>query len=315
MTTPVLDQITVLENASTTSGEHLEDLDKYSNCDIPDLVYSIIGSVGILDNSFVLFVIYTSKPMRERLTNIYIIHQSFVDLLASVFLIATIHDCRVDDRAFGGIGGELYCRLWKNKLLMWVLAMVSTYNLVAITIDRYLEVLHPIWHKTFLTKNKIYISCLIAWLIGAGFQVPSGILSSGLVEGQCFIWDLFPNAALANVCAVTEWVLTFPLPLIIMCFCYTRMAIAFRTRVEPSTKSMSKADKERHARQAKIRWNIFTTLVTVAVFFVICLAWIKTWYLIKTAGMPLSRESTDYYIGVYLIMMNSIVNPVIYIAR
>ena len=68
---------------------------------------------GILDNSFSLTVFLTSKDLREKLTNLYLINQSGLDLFASIFLL--LFTLSVTDGEVGsGIAAQLHCRSVKN---------------------------------------------------------------------------------------------------------------------------------------------------------------------------------------------------------
>ena len=48
-----------------------------------------IGSIGIVGNTLVLWVIFSFTSMRRKLTNMFIINQSLVDLVVSLILTAT----------------------------------------------------------------------------------------------------------------------------------------------------------------------------------------------------------------------------------
>ena len=111
-----------------------------------NIIYYMIGTIGILGNLTVLTVLSSSRSMRRFTTNLFILNQSIIDLLAASFLLAStpISSNKVP---WTGTRGELYCRMWLNKLPLWSLMVSSTYNLAAMTLERYLAVLHPIWHK------------------------------------------------------------------------------------------------------------------------------------------------------------------------
>lgn len=53
------------------------------------LIYTIATSIGLFDNLIVIVVIASSKKLRERFTNIYILNQSCIDFLASLILLLT----------------------------------------------------------------------------------------------------------------------------------------------------------------------------------------------------------------------------------
>lgn len=59
-----------------------------TNITVP-VLYSLIGSLGILGNSAVIYVFLSSKRLRRKLVNIYLINQSAIDLTGSTLLVAS----------------------------------------------------------------------------------------------------------------------------------------------------------------------------------------------------------------------------------
>ena len=96
-----------------------------------------IGGLGLAGNGFVVLVILSGKKMRKQLTNAYIINQSAIDATVSFLLIMTtiFED---DGRTYDTYTGELYCKFWLTKLWLWGFFLSSTYNLLALTMERYL---------------------------------------------------------------------------------------------------------------------------------------------------------------------------------
>ena len=76
--------------------------------------------------------------LRRQLTNAFIINQSIIDLLASLLMV--LHQYSYMKSKLTGTGGIVYCKLWKSRAIMWSLFMASTYNLLAMNIERYMKV-------------------------------------------------------------------------------------------------------------------------------------------------------------------------------
>ena len=130
----ILANVTSTDSMDTTftSVVGSDDTTRDSGLDIHTLMKSIIGILGMVDNGFVVVVILCYKPMRKKLTTIYIINQSIVDFVASLSFLITLN-VRVRLSQFtSDLSKDLACKLYKTQIFMWSMYMVSTYNLIAI---------------------------------------------------------------------------------------------------------------------------------------------------------------------------------------
>ena len=73
--------------------------------------YLIIGIVGILANSFTILILGSSSKIRQKVVNTLIIHQSFVDFLASIALVGTAHIDVTDKHGLCGLAGNFIAYL------------------------------------------------------------------------------------------------------------------------------------------------------------------------------------------------------------
>ncbi len=196
-------------------------------------MYLTIGALGLAGNSLVLVVIAFHRPMRKRLSNLYIGSQSTIDLLVSLFLILTTVYQDKEGRVLSGTSGQAYCRLWLTKMPLWGLLVSSTYNLVVLTVERYLAVVHAVWHKVHFNRTKVWISIAFATVVGVGYNMAYVIPTAGLVEGGgCTIYSVYPSVSVQRFNGILTIVLQFIVPLLIMIFCYARMALVIRMRVQ-----------------------------------------------------------------------------------
>ncbi len=86
-----------------------------------NILFVIIGTIGVIGN---------------LLTTLMIMNQSILDLCGSIMMIASAH-VRYDIGGLSGICGDLYCKVWMKKALLFGLFCSSTYNLVIITVEKY----------------------------------------------------------------------------------------------------------------------------------------------------------------------------------
>ena len=73
------------------------------------LIYYGVGTVGIVGNLLVIVIFLRSPEVRRKITNMLIIHQSVIDMTASLFLI--LHTL-IDEMSWvpKGLASELFCR-------------------------------------------------------------------------------------------------------------------------------------------------------------------------------------------------------------
>jgi len=111
---------------------------------------------GFLSNVFVIIVIIVYRPMREHVTNLYLINQSLIDATVATFLFLTalLQDDK-QPRTPGNWADEALCRLWFTKMPVWGLLMSSTYNVVSLTIERFLAIVYPFRYRAWHSRRKV----------------------------------------------------------------------------------------------------------------------------------------------------------------
>ena len=89
-------------------------------------IYIAVGTFGMAGNLLVIGIILSSPNMRKMLTNKYIVNQSFIDFLCSMFLLlgfATVKDSSVP---YKGWKGDVYCLVCKLLFIIYVLFYIHT---------------------------------------------------------------------------------------------------------------------------------------------------------------------------------------------
>ncbi len=114
------------------------------------------------------------------------INQSVVDVSGSALTVsfAVTLDISTELSAWSA---DLYCKLVYTKVFMWSLFLVSTYNLVVINIDRYLEVVHPLWHRAHTSKSRVLMAIVLVWIWGMMYNTLYLIPTTKVTQGQCMV--------------------------------------------------------------------------------------------------------------------------------
>ena len=299
-------------NSSDTTGS-------YSTSPTMSYITYAIGGVGLIGNTFVVIVIMKTISMRKQLANIYITNQGVIDALSSFSLILSIA-FEDDGRTYHTLLDDLKCRMWFTRLPLWSLFTSSTYNLIILTMERYLSIVHPIWHKTELTKKKVIVSIIFVWLFGNAYNAAFILPTSGLTaDGYCRVLIFWPNRLWRNAAGVLIIVIQYILPLFIFIFVYTRMVIKLRSRIQPTISNES----SRSSHQPKsgnsmdrARKNTLKTLIMVVCSFILCWSWNQIYFLIFNLGVGnIDFSGIFYSFTVVMIYLNCCLNPFIYVAK
>ena len=288
-----------------------------SSVTVESVFYMILGCVGVLDNAFVIFIMLSYKPLRQKLTSIYLINQSLLDCMGSLLFVAGLDD-RLHDRNFDGVAGDIYCKLWKAGTFQWTCYIASTYNLVAITLDRYAEVCHAVWHRVTITKRKAVMICASTWLISLSYCFAYNMPTSGIIDGTCWAISIWPSSLHSSIAGIINFTCNFFIPVCIMVYSYTRISLALRSRVAPSRTEQTEAsatEKERSAKMARVRLNVIKTMGLVCLVFLFCWVWNQVWFLLYSAGYQVNWNSRFYVFTVFCVYLNASINPLIYIIK
>ena len=250
------------------------------------LAFLIVGFTGILSNLVTIYVLGSSVKIRQKLVNTLIIHQSFIDLLASISLVGMAHLDGTDQHGLEGLHAKVYCYFVANKFPLWSMMDVSSFSLMFLNIERYISIVFPIYHHTKVTRKKVVMFLPIVWILG----IAEGAFACSAftaVDGAC----AFGNQKLFDIESVFFIIVHFFLPVILVLFLYGHIFICLRSSVKANTDSTS---SNRSDLMEKAKNNVFKTMVLLTICYVIC-------YAFNSVYITLLIEGTfDYISGEYL---------------
>jgi len=120
-----------------------------------------VGIVGTAANAIVLYALVVSKQHKKQ---VLIVNQNALDLTSCLFIVAT-YALKISNVSLGGLCGYWLCMMLLSENLLWFAIDGSIINLAAITVERYLKVVHAVWSKNNLHKWMIYSSTAFPWVI------------------------------------------------------------------------------------------------------------------------------------------------------
>ena len=297
--------------SNDTSGTNIRRSDG-----IISIAYYIIGSVGILGNLLVIVVVINFRAMRSKTINILAINQSIVDMIASVFIAASTRSD--NDEYFEGAWGVFVCLFWTQDLTMWSLLMVSTINIVSITLERYIAIVHPIRYHNSSVRDKrrlTIVAIAIAWLVGFGFNLT--IMSATMVmrDQGCHAMVNFHSEAWKKTNGVAMFFFEFLLPFAICIICYIRIIWTLRHIVAPLgmvVASSSHQGSGSNQTTTGMIINIHKTFGIVVMCAVLCNSCNQCLLIAYNFGYSTDVSGTLYNSSVIAAFANCCVNPFIY---
>ncbi len=271
------------------------------------VLYMILGATGIVGNTLSIIVLSTFPHMRKKLTNLFLIHQSIIDLLTSVVLIA--NTLTMKQYYLTGPGAAPLCIIWQSLFILWSIYSVSTHNFCAMSVEQYVSIVHPLQHKKLFTRPRVYLAMGLAWFLGFLITLFTP-LTSGLIGGACYRIYFWPNTLTRRAIGVYTFVLKFFMPLALLVYTYTRILLLVIRKISAPVGQQSSTSQPSQFSGAKR--NTIKMLFMVCVGFFLCWVWNMVYFLILNLGVPLGIGNPFYQFTVVAVFSNCCVNPFIY---
>ncbi|XP_033643367.1 neuropeptide Y receptor type 6-like [Asterias rubens] len=291
---------------STVSGPTIDEPQVSSN-GAAFYVYLTLGSLGLIGNAFVCLVMIRYRNVFNSSTNKLIIHQSAVDFLTCLVFILRLCLVISPGNVPQNTLGTFYCKLWSSSLPQFALFITSSYNLVAISIERYYATCQPIRHRNLFSSRRLKIIMAAAWICG---WVPEShaVFIAQRIAGDCsFIWPSPETQALGGFLVFSIEIF---IPIAVIIFAYTKIISELRTRSRARAEDNNQDARNMLSRANK---NVTKTLLVVAVFFGICWTPASISYLLFNFGINSFVSYNSALPAVTTIVtVNLCINPVIY---
>ncbi|XP_018319388.1 cardioacceleratory peptide receptor-like [Agrilus planipennis] len=172
----------------------------------------ILFTMIVVGNSAVLVTLLVSKSRKSRM-NFFIRQLAIADLAVGLINVSTDIVWRI---TIAWYAGNVLCKL--IRFLQAVVTYSSTYVLVALSIDRYDAITHPMNFSGSWKRARILVG--VAWLLSSIFSLPTAFLfEEKPIEGvpQCWI-DLKPWQWRVYMTLVA--LVLFVCPAVIISACY-----------------------------------------------------------------------------------------------
>ena len=279
------------------------------------IIYSLMGAIGIVGNGLVLLTILRFRELRT-ITNVFIINQSVIDMTSSIFLIALFVVPNPDVPKQPALAG-LVCSLWNSRYIFWASVISSTFNLVVVTIERYLAVVYPAFYRNKMSYRRAAALTIAPWLLGFGYETYWAVVNQ-YSNGKCVV--RYKSPLVQAIIGCVTFILTYLLPIAIMTAVYIKIIRTLHMRLGSSRARRARAGGNHAGNTSRVdatyhekaRNNVIKTLIVVCITYAICWTPNQIVYLLYNLGGSLDFNSMMFFVTVYLAFFNICINPFIY---
>ena len=309
MTTSAVETTQQTATGSSVMSSTSRGVDFYFQCAVV-----AIGVVGTAANALVLYAMVATGQHKKH---VLIFNQNALDFASCFFLVIT-YVVKLCNIRLTGRSGYWLCVIVLSENFLWSPISGSTINLTAITIERYVKVVHSTWSKNNLRNWMIYSASAFAWIGGTVVTFGMTIPTSGVIDGICYSGILWESKEAQLACGISSFLFFEVAILAIMIFCYWRMLVVIRRQAKVMAGHHGAGPSTSQARQSsKIQSNIVKTMSIVSVFFAI--SWsplnVLNFIMIIDAKITFFGISYLYYAAVFIIVFYICANPFIYVTK
>jgi len=297
------------------------------------VVIAVIGAIANGLNLFVLVVVKQDK--KKNSMNVLLINQILIDLYSCVTLLIT-YAVKLANIYLTGTFGYWLCMILTGEMLLWFGLNSSMINLAVITVERYLKVVHSIWHKNHYRPAMTYAGCAFSWASGILMNLFLYLFTTNIVDGECVSLVFWQKKSDNIIFGVWYFMYYFMLPLVLFVYCYSRIMQVIRqqnrifqtyqnraaqiaqpssTDALPAAAATTAGKSENGPKSPRGKVNAIKTMIMVTAFFAI--SWLPNhlYYLIlNVADNNLNILNSGWYGTMFIAFFNICANPFIYAA-
>ena len=297
-----------------------------------------IGIIGTVANGFVILILICARIKHGRLktTNTFLINQLVIDWFSCVFLVVT-YVWKLVKRNFTGTQNTLMCFFIESEGTLWVGMNSSVTNLTFITLERYVKIVHPIFHRKYHRKWMTYVGISITWFVGMLFTLPSNWVAINFGNGSCQAYSDWASQQDGIGYGIFNFLTTFFIPLLIFIYCYRKIwmvvqksgKISHSDSVEyqqrkpvpappPSQDSSNETSRDipEVTRDGNNRsaYTLLKTMISITTVFGVCWSPNNLYFLILNTEccQGLSVTSDAWYGTLFVAFLTNSVHPFIY---
>ena len=189
-------------------------------------IYTFIGCLGLTTNIPVAVIIKITPVLNKRIENRLIVHQAVIDSIIGLLLMLNLTSDLIKD--YTGFWGGFLCKFWVSSTPLWIALQISICNLLVITLERYLEIVHNHFYRRYHLRRFAWVMILAPWLFALLSSLPFILFKNKVIDGQCIYGSAWPSIIVTRISIILNFCEKYLIPLIVFIYCYTNMILTLR---------------------------------------------------------------------------------------
>jgi len=202
-----------------------------------------------------------------------------------------------------------------SENLLWSSLNGSIINLLSITVERYLKVVHHTWSKKVLRKWVKISAAAFAWICGIVDNMALVFSTSAVVDGVCYAYVFFNNRVEAVAHGIWNFITFFGVPIFVFVFCYGHILVVIRRQARIMAGHGGPGPSSTQIQSQQIQSNVIKTMIIVSVFYVITWMPSYVYYLLMHFDSSLTMLTAEWHVVLFMAFFYISANPFIYATK
>nr|XP_006813074.1 PREDICTED: neuropeptide Y receptor-like [Saccoglossus kowalevskii] len=254
------------------------------------ILYACTSALAVIGNLVVCYIVLGNRRMRT-VTNYFIVNLAISDFLMAVICVNLTFYYSIN---FHWPFGYVMCAL--VQYIQMVSVSISIFTLVAISLDRYVAIIHPL--RPRMTKKQAFIVIIIIWVLAGGISLPAAInseIDTSYNSTDIICKETWQTEKQRSIYTITLMILQYFLPLVILSITYSIIGYAIWGRKPPGERERHRDARQAESKKKIIVWRTGNSSVYVSLGLV-CIRAFKR--------MPQAQESLVSVVKIKRIIVN-----------
>ena len=270
--------------------------------------YYVFSTLGIPGNIMTVLVMLSSVKLRQKPINIILVHQAIIDCIVCT---VTLLEEFMGEYGTQFLSKPFVCNYVASKMLSATTMYASSYNILLLSIERCYAIIKPLQYDGASVRKRLPYLFAVDWCFSI-LVMSVAPATSVLIGETCYPAYKLLISNYVQHYSIYEMSFGILVPFVISFICYAAM---FRA-LSQSTKFSGGDTQSGNLHKRRLsQINIFKTCLVVVIVFVICWSIPESALLLKSMDVYTTLNNTHFSLGRVAVILNSCLNPYIYVVR